>query len=82
MKITEKPNLQQAIIKPFTKGHGRIEVSQARMYDPRRMGGLGAWGSPLIEWLGETTATAEQVEQFIAALQEALRIYNEWNGAQ
>ncbi len=78
MTLTQRPDIKMASIKPYPKSRDRIRVIQARMYDPHQMSGLGDWGRPMIEWPAALAATAEDAEAMIAGLEEALRLYRQW----
>jgi len=60
-----------ANIYPFNDCDRIIYVAQLRM------SGAGAWTAASIE-TPSLAVTTEEIEQFIAALQEVVRIYNEW----
>ncbi len=80
VRIDEKPHQRLAVIRPFAKRRGRIEISQSRVYDPLMFGGLGKWTQPRIEWAGERATTVDEVDQMAAALQEAAQICRRWEG--
>ena len=60
-----------AKIYPFDDRNRIIYVAQLRMAD------TGAWGAVSIETPSLTT-NADDIEQFILALQEAVRLYRVW----
>jgi hypothetical protein len=64
--------VRTAIIKPFKEPYKTVVV-----YQPRILGS-GKWGRVSIRWSQEMTGTVEQAEQFVLALQEAIRIHQRW----
>jgi hypothetical protein len=62
-----------AKIYPFDDRNRIIFVAQLRI--------TGAWNAVSIE-TPSLTATADEIEQFIAGLQEAIRIYRAWQTDQ
>jgi hypothetical protein len=73
MLTTDDGRMRTAVIKPFQREpHQRIAVYQSRMRS------TGKWGRVSIDWPSQVSVSTEQVEQFIVGLQEALRIYREW----
>jgi hypothetical protein len=65
--------VRTATIRPFKEPYKTIVV-----YQPRLVGN-GKWGRVSIRWSQEMTAIAEQAEQFVIALQEAILIYRRWD---
>jgi hypothetical protein len=78
VQLEVKQDCRIAVIRPFTKGQGRIAMSQTRMRDPHMFGGQDDWGKFIIEWVGEMTPTADDADKMIAALEEVACIYREW----
>ena len=71
-ELKDDGRVRTAVIKPFKEPYKTVVV-----YQPRILG-TGKWGRVSIRWSQEMTATVEQTQQFVLALQEAIRIYNRW----
>ena len=72
-EMRDDGRMRTARLKSFKDPYKTIAVYQ------RRIMGSGKWSHASIQWSQELTATPDEAALFIEALQEAVRIYRDWD---